>query len=148
LSKANAKNQQVAFDATKSSTFKKIDGATWKISYGDGSGASGDVGTDVIDLGGLKIQGQAVELAKQLSAQFQQVCRRRSKTVLEKLLTEARRVTAADFLVSHSAPSTPSRLSRRRPQSTMLSRKRMFLNLCSPLTSEAGAIRTRLIKAR
>jgi hypothetical protein len=74
LSKANSKNQQVAFDATKSSTFKKVSGATWKISYGDGSNASGDVGTDVIDLGGLKVQGQAIELAKQLSQQFAEVC--------------------------------------------------------------------------
>ncbi|KAH4038793.1 hypothetical protein HBH98_061810 [Parastagonospora nodorum] len=70
LSKANAQEQQVAFDATKSSTFKKLSGATWKISYGDGSSASGDVGTDVIDLGGLKIENQAVELAKELSQQF------------------------------------------------------------------------------
>ena len=64
LSQANAQNQQVPFDATKSSTFKKLDGAKWKISYGDGSSASGDVGTDVVDLGGLKIQNQAVELAE------------------------------------------------------------------------------------
>jgi hypothetical protein len=75
LSKADAKNQQVAFDATKSSTFKEINGATWKISYGDGSSASGDVGTDVIDLGGLKVENQAVELAKQLSQQFAEVFR-------------------------------------------------------------------------
>jgi hypothetical protein len=72
LSQANAQNQQVPFDATKSSTFNKLSGATWKISYGDGSSASGDVGTDVIDLGGLKIENQAIELAKQLSQQFQQ----------------------------------------------------------------------------
>jgi hypothetical protein len=73
LSSANAANQQVAFDATKSSTFKKLDGETWKISYGDSSSASGDVGTDVVDLGGLKVEGQAVELAKELSQQFAQV---------------------------------------------------------------------------
>ncbi|KAH7079869.1 aspartic peptidase domain-containing protein [Paraphoma chrysanthemicola] len=72
LSQANANNQQVAFDATKSSTFKELAGSTWKISYGDSSSASGDVGTDVLDLGGLKIEGQAIELAKALSAQFVQ----------------------------------------------------------------------------
>ncbi|KAF2647636.1 acid protease [Lophiostoma macrostomum CBS 122681] len=70
LSQANAQNQQVAFDASKSSTFKKLSGATWKISYGDSSSASGDVGTDTIDLGGLKVEGQAIELAKELSQQF------------------------------------------------------------------------------
>ncbi|KAF2850183.1 acid protease [Plenodomus tracheiphilus IPT5] len=70
LSGAKAQNQQVAFDPSKSSTFKKLDGATWKISYGDSSSASGDVGTDVISLGGLQIKDQAVELAKELSQQF------------------------------------------------------------------------------
>ncbi|KAL1654285.1 hypothetical protein SLS61_003290 [Didymella pomorum] len=72
LSKANAANQQVAFDPTKSSTFKKLSGETWKISYGDSSSASGDVGTDVLDLGGLKVENQAVELAKTLSQQFEE----------------------------------------------------------------------------
>jgi hypothetical protein len=142
------KKQQVAFDATKSSTFKKISGATWKISYGDGSGASGDVGTDVIDLGGLKIQEQAVELAKQLSAQFAQVCRMRSDTAPGDLLTKARRATAVAYSVLLSALLTPSRLNPRRHQSTMLSHKRMCLNHCSLLTLEAGAIRTKLTRAR
>lgn len=74
LSQANKNNQQVAFDPSKSSTFKKLSGETWKISYGDSSSASGDVGTDTINLGGLKVEGQAVELAKELSQQFAQVC--------------------------------------------------------------------------
>lgn len=47
-------------------------GMTWKIEYGDGSSASGNVGTDVVSIGGLKIQNQAVELAKTLAAQFAQ----------------------------------------------------------------------------
>ncbi|KAL5401312.1 hypothetical protein PMIN03_011622 [Paraphaeosphaeria minitans] len=72
LSRANEDNQQVAFDPTKSSTFKELSGESWKISYGDSSSASGDVGTDTIDLGGLKVEGQAVELAKELSQQFAQ----------------------------------------------------------------------------
>lgn len=73
LSQANAQNQQVAFDPKKSSTFEKISGASWKISYGDGSSASGDVGTDTIDLGGVKVEKQAIELAEQLSEQFAKV---------------------------------------------------------------------------
>ena len=73
LSQANAQNQQVAFDASKSSTFKSLDNETWKISYGDSSSASGIVGTDVVDLGGLKVENQAIELAKELSQQFAQV---------------------------------------------------------------------------
>lgn len=70
LDQANREIQQVAFDPSKSSTFKKLSGENWKISYGDSSSASGDVGTDMINLGGLKVEGQAVELAKQLSQQF------------------------------------------------------------------------------
>lgn len=72
LSQANAQNHQVPFDASKSSTFKRLSKETWKISYGDSSSASGDVGTDVLDLGGLKVQNQAIELAKELSDQFAQ----------------------------------------------------------------------------
>ena len=52
------------FDPSKSST--------WKISYGDGSTASGDVGTDNLNVGGLIVKGQAIELAKTLSTQFAQ----------------------------------------------------------------------------
>jgi aspergillopepsin I len=49
-----------------------LNGATWNISYGDGSSASGDVYTDTVDVGGTTVTGQAVELAKTISAQFQQ----------------------------------------------------------------------------
>ncbi|RDW91243.1 hypothetical protein BP5796_02408 [Coleophoma crateriformis] len=60
------------FDPSKSSTYKKQSGSTWKISYGDSSSASGDVGTDNVTIGGLTIKNQAIELAKQMSAQFVQ----------------------------------------------------------------------------
>ena len=55
---------------SKSSTFKKMTGSTWKISYGDSSSASGDVGTDNVTIGGLTIKNQAIELAKKMSQQF------------------------------------------------------------------------------
>lgn len=58
------------FNASKSSTFKNSSGETWQISYGDGSSASGDVGTDTLNLGGLVIQNQAIEEASTLSSQF------------------------------------------------------------------------------
>lgn len=64
--------KHVIFDPTKSSTFKKSTGQTWKITYGDQSSASGDVGTDVVSIGGLAIQNQCVELAKKLSPEFAQ----------------------------------------------------------------------------
>jgi len=68
---AGAKTHKI-YDPKKSSTYKKVSGATWKISYGDGSSASGDVGTDNVGVGGLSIKSQAVELAKNLSTEFQQ----------------------------------------------------------------------------
>lgn len=65
-------SKHAIFDPNKSSTFKNSSGSSWKISYGDGSSASGSVGTDVVNVGGIIIKNQAVELAKTLSTQFQQ----------------------------------------------------------------------------
>ncbi|WPH01249.1 aspergillopepsin-1 [Acrodontium crateriforme] len=67
-----AASGHVIFDPSKSKTFKNSSGSTWKITYGDQSSASGTVGTDVVALGSVKITGQAIELAKELSTQFQQ----------------------------------------------------------------------------
>ncbi|KAJ5606357.1 Aspergillopepsin-1 [Penicillium lagena] len=63
------KNHTV-FDPTKSSTFQNKEGSTWQISYGDGSSASGTVGNDNVNIGGLVVKGQAVELADTMSTQF------------------------------------------------------------------------------
>lgn len=67
-----AKDQKghTVFDPSKSSTWKESSGQTWKISYGDGSSASGEVGTDLVNIGGVKIQKQSVELAKVAADQF------------------------------------------------------------------------------
>ena len=51
---------------------KKIPNATWKIQYGDGSTASGDVYTDNVTVGGITVKGQAVEAAQKVSSQFAQ----------------------------------------------------------------------------
>lgn len=67
-----SKGSHTVFDPSKSSTYKKTSGSTWKISYGDSSSASGDVGTDNVTLGGLTIKNQSIELAKVLSTQFEQ----------------------------------------------------------------------------
>ncbi|KAI9813595.1 MAG: hypothetical protein M1827_003664 [Pycnora praestabilis] len=71
IQKSGASSHTI-FNPTKSSTFKTSSGSTWNISYGDGSTASGTVGTDNVNVGGLTITAQAVELAKSLSTQFQQ----------------------------------------------------------------------------
>ncbi|KAI1612534.1 aspartic endopeptidase [Exophiala viscosa] len=61
---------ETLFDPSKSSTFHNMPGSTWQIRYGDGSSASGTVGTDVVKIGSITIEGQAVELANQLSRQL------------------------------------------------------------------------------
>ncbi|KAJ5679647.1 Aspergillopepsin-1 [Penicillium macrosclerotiorum] len=58
------------FDSSKSSSFSNKSGETWKISYGDGSSASGTVGTDNVNIGGVVVKNQAIELADKMSAQF------------------------------------------------------------------------------
>ncbi|KAL8812427.1 MAG: hypothetical protein Q9223_000342 [Gallowayella weberi] len=60
------------FDPSKSSTFKPLQGASWSITYGDKSSASGKVGTDTVDIGGAVVEGQAVELATTVSDSFVQ----------------------------------------------------------------------------
>lgn len=47
-------------------------GSSWRIQYGDGSGASGVVYTDNVEVGGITVEGQAVEVATKISAQFLQ----------------------------------------------------------------------------
>ncbi|CEJ92327.1 hypothetical protein VHEMI07987 [[Torrubiella] hemipterigena] len=60
------------YDIEKSTSAKKVSGATWSITYGDHSSSSGDVYQDVVTLGGLSVQSQAVEAAKKVSTQFAQ----------------------------------------------------------------------------
>lgn len=58
------------YDPTKSADFQLINGATFDISYGDGSGAAGNVGTDTVDIGGATVTGQAIEMATDVSDSF------------------------------------------------------------------------------
>jgi len=63
-------SSHTVFDPSKSSTFKASKSESWKISYGDGSSASGTVGTDTVKIGDVTIKNQAIELAKKLSSSF------------------------------------------------------------------------------
>ncbi|CAE6482885.1 unnamed protein product [Rhizoctonia solani] len=58
------------YNPDKSRTAERLPGATWKISYGDGSSASGDVILDTVMIGDIKIKRQAVELSRHLSDEF------------------------------------------------------------------------------
>ncbi|KAM0245902.1 hypothetical protein ACHAP5_005052 [Fusarium lateritium] len=60
------------YNPAKSSTAKKLAGASWSISYGDGSTSSGDVYKDKVSIGGLVVSSQAVESAQKVSAEFEQ----------------------------------------------------------------------------
>src|SRR5438045_1642216 len=60
------------YDPTKSSTFKRLSGFSWTIKYGDGSRASGDVGTDKVVIGGATATTQAVEMATHVSTELTQ----------------------------------------------------------------------------
>ena len=61
---------RIVYDPTKSPTFKLMQGASFSISYGDGSSVQGDVGTDTVNIGGAVVENQAVELATAVSGSF------------------------------------------------------------------------------
>ncbi|KAK5078354.1 hypothetical protein LTR64_003235 [Lithohypha guttulata] len=67
-----ARSQQghTVFDPSKSSTFKLLEGETFNISYGDGSTASGPVGTDSFDVGGSTVDVQAIGVPNIVSQSF------------------------------------------------------------------------------
>jgi hypothetical protein len=59
-----------AFNPSLSPTFRKMPDHSFSITYGDGTGASGNVGTDVVDVGGATVTRQAVQLATFVSTAF------------------------------------------------------------------------------
>ncbi|KAF8975338.1 hypothetical protein BGZ46_009201 [Entomortierella lignicola] len=64
----SACKKHTRFNSSKSSTYKK-DGRSWQISYGDGSSASGILGSDIVNVGGVSVR-QTIGLATAESSQF------------------------------------------------------------------------------
>ncbi|MCJ1472237.1 Type I transmembrane sorting receptor [Lambiella insularis] len=58
------------YNPAKSSTSSVDSGATWSISYGDGSSSSGDVYFDTVSVGASTVTSMAVEAAKTVSSSF------------------------------------------------------------------------------
>lgn len=58
------------YDPAKSTSLKMVQGASFSISYGDGSGAAGVVGTDTVNIGGATVTDQAIEMATAVSQSF------------------------------------------------------------------------------
>ncbi|KAG6234394.1 hypothetical protein E4U25_006008, partial [Claviceps purpurea] len=54
----------------KSSTAERMEGLTWGIQYGDDVASIGNVYRDVVTIGGLTVQKQAVQTAQKVSDQF------------------------------------------------------------------------------
>lgn len=67
---ATSQTGHTLYDPTKSTSLKMIQGATFSISYGDGSGAAGNVGTDTVNIGGATVTAQAIEMATAVSQSF------------------------------------------------------------------------------
>ncbi len=66
----NSTDGHAVFDHTQSRTFTFMKDASFKISYGDGSSAEGNVGTDTVDVGGATVTHQAISLATSVSQSF------------------------------------------------------------------------------
>ncbi|GJJ75646.1 hypothetical protein EMPS_08004 [Entomortierella parvispora] len=64
----SACKKHTQFNSANSSTYKK-DGRPWTISYGDGSSASGTLGSDMVSVGGVSVR-QTIGLATTESSQF------------------------------------------------------------------------------
>lgn len=63
-------NHHTVFDSANSSTFKDLEGSVWRVSYDNGSFASGTVGNDNVDIGGVVIKGQGIKLTNTMSAYY------------------------------------------------------------------------------
>ncbi|OCT52829.1 Aspartic protease pep1 [Cladophialophora carrionii] len=66
---ANSRGSAI-YDLAKSTSYTNLTGSTWLARYGDGSSASGTVVTDVLQVGDITVENQAIEVANTLSYSF------------------------------------------------------------------------------
>jgi hypothetical protein len=66
---ANSRGSAI-YDPAKSTSYTNLAGSTWLARYGDGSSASGTVVKDVLRIGDIIIEKQAIEVASTLSYSF------------------------------------------------------------------------------
>lgn len=69
-SETTQKQGQEIYSPGASSTSRQLQGESWSISYGDGSGASGNVFADKVAVGGATVTSQAIEAATSVSSSF------------------------------------------------------------------------------
>ncbi|KAL2193934.1 aspartic peptidase domain-containing protein [Corynascus similis CBS 632.67] len=67
---ASAQVGHQTYNPLLSPTFRHMPSANFSIIYGDGTSASGNVGIDVVDIGGATVTNQAVEVATAVSPVF------------------------------------------------------------------------------
>ena len=67
---ASERSGHAYYTSSSSSTSKLDSGETWDISYGDGSGAEGNIYFDKVTIGGITVTSQAVEAAESVSSEF------------------------------------------------------------------------------
>lgn len=68
---AAAQQGHTVYDPSKSTTFQNaLAQSSFNISYGDGSGCSGPVGVDTVDIGGSTVAAQAIGLPDTVSQSF------------------------------------------------------------------------------
>lgn len=64
------RNGQSLYDPSKSNTSKELTNSMWYLNYGDDSSSQGVVYTDVVNVGGLLVEKQAIQAATMVSNDF------------------------------------------------------------------------------